>query len=66
MRTTKYMTEEDVVRKAMEVLIRELGPTEAIRFVNIPRKKRLESVTRHRGWQKLLEKDSFFDEVFGK
>ena len=66
MRTTKYMTEEDVVRKAMEVLIRELGPTEAIRFVNIPRKKRLESVTRHRGWQKLLDKDDFFEEVFGR
>jgi hypothetical protein len=66
MRTTKYMTEEDVVRKGMEVLIRELGPTEAIRFVNIPKKKRLESVTRHRGWQKLLDKDDFFEEVFGR
>jgi hypothetical protein len=60
------MDEEIVNKKATEVLIRELGLVEAVRFTNIPQEKRLESVTRHRGWQKLLEKNSFFDEVFGK
>ncbi|MFH1328308.1 MAG: hypothetical protein ABIH76_05650 [Candidatus Bathyarchaeota archaeon] len=39
---------------------------EAIRFINLPKKRRLESVKRHREWQKLLNKDRFFDEVFGK
>ncbi len=60
------MAEEAVIKKAMEVLIKELGPVEAIRFINMPKKKRVESVRRHREWQKLLDKDRFFDEVFGR
>ena len=60
------MDKEIVIKKATEVLIRELGPVEAVRFTNLPKKKKLESVMRHREWQKSLDKDSFFDEVFGK
>ena len=59
------MEEEAVIKKAMEVLIKELGPVEAIRFINIPKKKRVESVKRNREWQKLLDKGRFFKEVFG-
>jgi hypothetical protein len=33
MRSVKYMEEEAVIKKAMEVLIKELGPVEAIRFI---------------------------------
>jgi hypothetical protein len=66
MKSIKYMDEEIVIKKATKVLISELGPAEAVRFKNIPEKKRLESIKRHCGWQKLLEKNSFFDEVFGK
>jgi len=64
MNTAKYLEEEIVIKKAIEVLIKELVPVEAIRFVNMPRKKRLESVRRHREWQKLLNKEQFFKEVF--
>jgi hypothetical protein len=46
------------------VLIKEFGPVEALRFMTLPKKKRVESVRRHRKWQKLLDKDRFFDEVF--
>jgi hypothetical protein len=60
----KYMDEDDVIRKAIEVLLKELGPIETIRFINMPRKKRIESVKRHREWQKQLDKEKFFDEVF--
>ena len=60
------MDEEIIIRKAMEALIKELGPVEAIRFINMPKKKKVESVRRHREWQKLLDKDRFFSEVFGK
>lgn len=60
----KYLNEEIVIKRAIEVLIKELGPVEAIRFVNMPRKRRLESVRRHREWQKLLNKEQFFKEVF--
>lgn len=64
MKTVKYMDEELVIKKAINVLIKELGPIETIRFISIPKKKRIESVKRHREWQKLLNKIKFFDEVF--
>jgi len=64
MKIAKYMDEETVIKKGMEALIKELGPVEAIRFINIPRKKRMESVKRHREWQKLIDKKKFFDEIF--
>lgn len=65
MRTIKYMDEEAVIEKAVKVLMEELGPVETIRFINLPKRKRLESVRRHREWQKTLNKDSFFNEIFG-
>ena len=64
MTTMKYMEEEKIIKKAMDVLIKELGPVEAIRFLTLPKIKRLESVKRHRTWQKMLNKDLFFDEIF--
>lgn len=64
MRTAKYMDEEIVIKRGVRVLIKELGPVEALRFMNLPKKKRLESVRRHREWQKLLDKDRFFDQAF--
>jgi len=63
MKSLKYASEETVIRKAIEVLIKELGPVETIRFINIPKKKRMESVKRHQQWQKTLDKDRFFNEV---
>ena len=66
MKTIKYMDEDIMVKKGIKALIRELGPMEAIRFINMPRKKRLESVRRHREWQKHLDKDNFLDQVFGE
>ena len=63
MSTVKYLEEEIVIKKAIEVLMKELGPVEAMRFVNMARKK-LESVRRHREWQKLLNMEDFFKGVF--
>lgn len=60
------MDEEEVIKRGMEALFKELGPVETIRFINLPKKRRLESVRRHREWQKLLDKDHFFDKVFRK
>ena len=48
------MDEETVIKRAVEALIKELGPVEALRFINMPKKKRVESVKRHRAWQKTL------------
>jgi hypothetical protein len=64
MKPIKYMDEELMVKKAIKALIMELGPIEANRFINMPRKKRIESVKRHREWQKHLDKDRFFDQIF--
>ena len=65
MKTEKYLNEEELIRKAIEVLLQELGPVETARFVNLPRPKRIESVKRHRQWQKALDKDQFIKEIFG-
>lgn len=64
MRAIKYMDEERMVKKAIKALIEELGPIEANRFISMPKKKRIESVKRHREWQKQLDKDKFFNKVF--
>ena len=65
MKTEKYLNEEELIRKAIEVLLQELGPVETARFVNLPRQKRIESVKRHRQWQKTLDKAQFIKEIFG-
>ena len=62
--TAKYLNEDFVIKKGVEALIKELGPVEAIRFINLPKRKRMESVKRHRRWQRQLDKDRFFKEVF--
>ncbi len=66
MKNIKYLNEEVVIKKAIEVLIKELGPVEAIRFINIPKRKRMESIKRHRKWQQMLDKSMFFDEIFAE
>jgi len=60
------MDENTLIRKSIKVLIDTLGPVETVRFLNLPRKKRVESVKRHREWQKTLDKNKFFDEIFSK
>lgn len=66
MKGAKYLDEEIIIQKAADALIKALGPVEALRFINLPRKKRIESVKRHREWQKALDKTRFFDEVFAR
>jgi hypothetical protein len=66
MKTVRYMDEELVIRKGIDLLMRELGPLEAMRFINIPREAKIDSVKRHRAWQQQLKKAPFFDAVFSK
>jgi len=63
-RKIRYMDENTLIKKSIEALMAEIGPIETIRFINMPRKKKVESVRRHRQWQKMLDKDQFFKEVF--
>jgi hypothetical protein len=64
MKAEKYLAEDVVVKMGIEALVAALGPVEAARFMSIPKPKKLESVKRHRMWQRSLDKDSFFDDVF--
>ena len=64
MKTESVMTEEQLIRQAIDALIESLGIMEATRFLTIKRESRLESVDRHRLWQSELDKDTFFDEIF--
>lgn len=64
MKTSMFTDEEQLIMKAIEVLVKELGPVEASRFLTLPKKKRIDSVKRHRQWQAQLQKDEFFDLVF--
>ncbi|HLB69879.1 MAG: hypothetical protein OIN88_04650 [Candidatus Methanoperedens sp.] len=64
MTTLRYMDEDVLIKKTIELLIEELGPVETIRFTNLLKGKRMDSVKRHREWQKMLDKKEFFDEIF--
>ena len=66
MKTARYLDEEVVVKKGVQALIGALGSVEAVRFMTLPRERRIESVKRHREWQDTLNKDEFFDDVFAK
>ena len=60
----QYKTEEELVEKAVSILLKELGPIETSRFMNLPQKKRIESVRRHRQWQQTLNKQDFLKTIF--
>jgi len=64
MKKSVLMEEEKLVEVAIEALLDRLGPVETNRFLNLPRKKRMESVKRHRQWQQQLDKDAFFNKIF--
>lgn len=65
MKARTFKDEEQLITKAVDVLMKELGPVEASRFLALPKKKRMESVKRHRRWQSQLHQVEFFDRVFG-
>ena len=61
-----YLREDEMIRRAIEALLRDLGPVEATRFLTLPQRRKVDSVTRHRLWQEGLDRDRFFDQVFGR
>lgn len=66
MKKSVLMEEEKLVEVAIDALLDRLGPVETNRFLTLPRKKRMESVKRHRQWQQQLDKDAFFDKIFAE
>lgn len=65
MKVHAYLQEDEMVRRAVDTLLEAFGPIETVRFLTLPRRRRLDSVMRHRRWQETLDKDRFFDQVFG-
>jgi hypothetical protein len=65
MKQRKFLSDEQLVEQAINALMDKLGPVETTRFLSLPAKKRVDSVKRHRRWQATLDKERFFDEVFG-
>jgi hypothetical protein len=64
MKSAQYISEENLFKKVVDILMDKLGPVETTRFLAMPAKKRIESVKRHRLWQGKLDKDKFFSVVF--
>jgi hypothetical protein len=65
MSTTQYLSEEELIERALNALLEAVGPVETMRFLTLPRPRRLESVKRHRRWQASLNPEQFFEQVFG-
>jgi hypothetical protein len=59
-----FLTEEQMVQQATDVLMSKLGLVETFSFLALTTRGRIESVERHRAWPATLDKDAFFDEVF--
>ncbi len=65
MKVHTYLEEGEMIQRAINVLLENLGSIETVRFLTLPRQRRLDSVMRHRCWQDALDKDRFFEQVFG-
>jgi hypothetical protein len=49
--------------RGVSLLMKKLGSIEAQRFLALSSRKRLDSVSRHRAWQKGLKHEEFFARV---
>lgn len=65
MKTSQFIDEDELIEQAISVLMEKLGPVGTKRFLTMSTPKRIDSVIRHRKWQATLDKDHFFDQVFG-
>ncbi|MFN2352283.1 MAG: hypothetical protein ABR497_10095, partial [Kiritimatiellia bacterium] len=64
MKTSQILDENVLVQRGVDVLMKELGPINARRFIAMTVNKRTNSIKRHRAWQNQLDKTVFFDAVF--
>jgi len=66
MKANVVLSEEQLIRQAMDILIEKLGVLNATRFLTLKQQNKLDAVTRHQEWQTTLNKDQFFNQVFGE
>ena len=65
MKQGQYIEEDKLLKQGIDILMEQLGPIETRRFLSFSIHKRMESVKRHQKWQSKLDKNQFFDNVFG-
>lgn len=65
MKQGQYIEEDKLLKKGVDILMEKLGPIETSRFLSFPPHKRIETVKRRQKWQSVLDKNKFFDDVFG-
>ena len=54
----------ELIQKAVSILLEKLGPADTNRFLTILPHERMDSVKRHQTWQASLNKKAFFKEIF--
>jgi len=64
MSLTREMPNKELIEKGIEALLKELGQSDTMRFISLRRERKEDSVERHRNWQKTLNKEEFFNDVF--
>ena len=55
---------DELIQKAVSILLEKLGPADTNRFLTILPQDRIDSVKRHQQWQDKLNKKVFFKEIF--
>lgn len=65
--TTRHtiLPEEELIHRAVKILLAALGPVETTRFLTLPQLQQTDSVLRHQQWQAMLSQEQFFDQIFG-
>lgn len=64
MKSTIPLDDARLAQAAVGVLMKALGPADTARFLALPLQKRMDSVRRHREWQRHVDKKELFDAVF--
>ncbi|MFH1706914.1 MAG: hypothetical protein ABIF71_03230 [Planctomycetota bacterium] len=64
MKKGHLLTEDQLIKGGIQALMANLGPVETSRFLALPVARKVESITRHRQWQRTLNKATFFKKVF--
>lgn len=66
MKSTILLDDAKLAQSAVGVLMKALGPADTARFLALPVRRRMDSVRRHREWQRHVDKKELFDAVFGR
>lgn len=65
-RIDSLLSEDQLVKRAIDALLVALGPVETSRFLALKQQGQLDSVAQHRAWQASLDRDELFAEVFAE